>query len=175
MSSIRHNCDTVKSRADFDLFSAGSAVVGPEQAALWTDGRYFAQAEKQLDENWTLMRQGMPGTPTKWPHLAHTRTETNTTISSLLQGVPQILAQDTVAATSKHDHEDKHAHLISTGQYILLHRSPRHSGPTHTLTKTCTIISSPQGVPWLRQSRQRCGRMGAISHRRRSSLTRIGR
>jgi hypothetical protein len=25
---------------------------------LWTDGRYFNQAEKQLDANWTLMKEG---------------------------------------------------------------------------------------------------------------------
>jgi Xaa-Pro aminopeptidase len=30
--------------------------------SLFTDGRYFLQAEKQLDGNWSLMRQGQPGT-----------------------------------------------------------------------------------------------------------------
>ena len=25
-------------------------------ALLWTDGRYFIQAEAQMDENWTLMK-----------------------------------------------------------------------------------------------------------------------
>lgn len=29
-----------------------------QKAALWTDGRYFLQAEKQLDDNWTLMKDG---------------------------------------------------------------------------------------------------------------------
>lgn len=28
------------------------------EALLWTDGRYFLQAEKQLDSNWTLMKSG---------------------------------------------------------------------------------------------------------------------
>jgi Xaa-Pro aminopeptidase len=33
-------------------------------AALWTDGRYFLQAEQQLDPSvWTLMRAGLPETP----------------------------------------------------------------------------------------------------------------
>lgn len=34
-------------------------------AALWTDGRYFLQAEKQLDKNWTLMKAGLSDTPSK--------------------------------------------------------------------------------------------------------------
>lgn len=48
--------------------SAGTAVVTPTEALLWTDGRYFQQATLQLDENWTLMRDGLPETPTmvKW-------------------------------------------------------------------------------------------------------------
>lgn len=45
--------------------SAGCAVVGTKQAALWTDGRYFAQAEKELDSNWVLMKQGLPETPSQ--------------------------------------------------------------------------------------------------------------
>uniref|UniRef100_A0A915I2C5 Uncharacterized protein n=1 Tax=Romanomermis culicivorax TaxID=13658 RepID=A0A915I2C5_ROMCU len=45
--------------------SRGLAVVTSNQAALWTDGRYFLQAEKQLDPNlWTLMKEGQPETPT---------------------------------------------------------------------------------------------------------------
>ncbi len=60
----------------------GCAVVTPKGAYLFTDGRYFLQAEKQLDQyvhnasfdnallkldllwsnrNWTLMKQGLPG------------------------------------------------------------------------------------------------------------------
>ncbi|CAL5194731.1 unnamed protein product [Lathyrus oleraceus] len=44
--------------------SAGTAVVTNDKAALWTDGRYFLQAEKQLNSNWILMRAGNPGVPT---------------------------------------------------------------------------------------------------------------
>ncbi|XP_062607855.1 xaa-Pro aminopeptidase 1-like [Saccostrea cucullata] len=50
--------------------SAGTAVITTEKAALWTDGRYFLQAEKQLDENWTLMKDGQPSTPTQADWLA---------------------------------------------------------------------------------------------------------
>ncbi|CAI5464864.1 unnamed protein product [Closterium sp. Yama58-4] len=43
--------------------SAGTAVVTRERALLWTDGRYFLQAEQQLPPAWDLMRAGMPGVP----------------------------------------------------------------------------------------------------------------
>ena len=36
----------------------GVAVVTLDDALLWTDGRYHLQASQQLDENWTLMKQG---------------------------------------------------------------------------------------------------------------------
>ena len=39
--------------------SAGLAVITETKAALWTDGRYFIQAEMQLNKNfWTLQRVG---------------------------------------------------------------------------------------------------------------------
>ncbi|KAF7561901.1 hypothetical protein G7046_g2238 [Stylonectria norvegica] len=44
--------------------SAGCAVVTLQAAALATDGRYFNQAEKQLDGNWTLLKQGLQDVPT---------------------------------------------------------------------------------------------------------------
>ncbi|KAL6839110.1 hypothetical protein ACP4OV_031164 [Aristida adscensionis] len=44
--------------------SAGTAVVTKNKAALWTDGRYFLQAEKELSHEWTLMRSGNHGVPT---------------------------------------------------------------------------------------------------------------
>jgi Xaa-Pro aminopeptidase len=44
--------------------SAGCAVITMDKAALATDGRYFNQASKQLDENWTLLKQGLEDVPT---------------------------------------------------------------------------------------------------------------
>ena len=49
--------------------SAGTAVVTMKSAALWTDSRYFLQAEEQLDgTEYQLMRLRMEGTPsiTEW-------------------------------------------------------------------------------------------------------------
>ena len=33
-------------------------MVTKDKAALWTDGRYFLQAEQEMDCNWELMRNG---------------------------------------------------------------------------------------------------------------------
>ncbi|KAF8453789.1 putative Xaa-Pro aminopeptidase P [Terfezia claveryi] len=44
--------------------SAGRAVITLDKAALSTDGRYFNQASKQLDDNWILLKQGLPDVPT---------------------------------------------------------------------------------------------------------------
>ncbi|XP_028403265.1 xaa-Pro aminopeptidase 1-like isoform X1 [Dendronephthya gigantea] len=50
--------------------SAGTAIVTQSKAALWTDGRYFLQAEQQLDSNWTLMKAGQTDTPSQADWLA---------------------------------------------------------------------------------------------------------
>lgn len=55
-----------KTRAYISGFtgSAGTALVTLEEAILWTDGRYFLQAEKQLEGTpFVLYRMGEPGVP----------------------------------------------------------------------------------------------------------------
>ena len=45
--------------------SAGTAVIAQDDAGLWTDGRYFLQAEAQLQGTGIrLFRMGEPGVPT---------------------------------------------------------------------------------------------------------------
>jgi Xaa-Pro aminopeptidase len=47
--------------------SAGLALVGKTSAYLWTDGRYFLQAKKELDaKHWQLMRQGIDQPLPEW-------------------------------------------------------------------------------------------------------------
>ena len=63
--------DAWKHRAWLSGFtgSMGELVVGPRRAAMWTDGRYFLQASKELEGSGIeLMRMGEPGTPamTTW-------------------------------------------------------------------------------------------------------------
>lgn len=58
--------DFFKARAYLSGFtgSAGTLVVLPDRAALWTDGRYFLQAAEQLaGSTIELMRMGQPGVP----------------------------------------------------------------------------------------------------------------
>ncbi len=45
--------------------SAGTAIITKDEACLWTDGRYFVQAAKELNgTGFTLMRMGEPEVPT---------------------------------------------------------------------------------------------------------------
>ncbi|KAJ2324962.1 hypothetical protein IWW51_003023, partial [Coemansia sp. RSA 2702] len=51
--------------------SAGCAVITMDKASMFTDGRYFLQASKQMDANWTLMKCGTPGVPTWQEYLTN--------------------------------------------------------------------------------------------------------
>ncbi len=58
--------DCYKEREYFSGFtgSNGTLLVGKHEACLWTDGRYFVQAEKELEGTGiTLMRMGDAGVP----------------------------------------------------------------------------------------------------------------
>lgn len=56
--------------------SAGIAVVTPDEAGLWTDGRYFVQAASQLEgSGFTLRRMGQEGVPTIEEYLEQTMPE----------------------------------------------------------------------------------------------------
>ncbi|KAG8035943.1 hypothetical protein G9C98_003069 [Cotesia typhae] len=47
--------------------SLGTAIITEKEAMLWTDGRYYAQAQAEFDppDAWTLMKEGTIGTPTQ--------------------------------------------------------------------------------------------------------------
>ena len=60
-------CDYFKTREYLSGFdgSAGNMVITREEAGLWTDGRYYIQAEKQLQGTGiVLYKSGMEGVPT---------------------------------------------------------------------------------------------------------------
>lgn len=60
-------CEHFRARAYITGFtgSAGTAVITMEDAGLWTDGRYFIQAQMQLQgTGFCLFRMGEPGVPT---------------------------------------------------------------------------------------------------------------
>lgn len=53
--------------------SAGTAVITADEAGLWTDGRYFVQAAKELEGSMVeLRRMGQEGVPTILEYLAET-------------------------------------------------------------------------------------------------------
>lgn len=61
-----------KTREYFSGFtgSAGTLIVRLSEAALWADGRYFIQAEREIaGTGINLMRMGEPGVPTKETYL----------------------------------------------------------------------------------------------------------
>ncbi|KAK9423908.1 hypothetical protein SUNI508_03924 [Seiridium unicorne] len=57
-------CDARRAFISGFTGSAGCAVITHDKAALATDGRYFNQASKQLDDNWVLLKQGIQDVPT---------------------------------------------------------------------------------------------------------------
>ncbi|WP_155485959.1 aminopeptidase P family protein [Paraclostridium sordellii] len=81
-SSDNHQSEYVgeffKSRAYISGFtgSAGTLVVTMEEAGLWTDGRYFIQAESQLrDTGIKLFKMGEEGVPTTEEYIVNTMKE----------------------------------------------------------------------------------------------------
>lgn len=61
------------------------------EAALSTDGRYFLQAEKQLDsKHWRLLKQGMAGYPT-WQEFAFAKAA-KSEVSNVISCNPKILS-----------------------------------------------------------------------------------
>ena len=52
-----------------------------DEAAVWTDGRYYLQGEDQLDCNWLMMRSGEVETP-DWREWLRNRLAPNTSVGS---------------------------------------------------------------------------------------------
>ena len=49
--------------------SSGTAIITSEEHLLWTDGRYYAQAERELIDGWKLMKDGQTNTPSQSDYL----------------------------------------------------------------------------------------------------------
>ena len=86
--------------------SAGTLIVGREQAGLWTDSRYFAQAEQQLaGSGIALMKLRVPHTP---EHLEWLQQQ-------LHDGDVLAVAGDSVAVATRHQIEHR---LAETGATV---------------------------------------------------------
>lgn len=77
--------------------SAGVAVITLDKAALWTDGRYHLQAAQQIDPaSWTLMKDGLPDTPTRGDWL-----KDNLETGNKVGADPMLLSHDSWKKLSK--------------------------------------------------------------------------
>lgn len=74
--------------------SAGTAIVTPTEAHLFTDSRYFVQAAKQLDSNWTLEKVGSAGVKNWNEWLLEVRKSTHLMIQSIADLVDAQLPKD---------------------------------------------------------------------------------
>ncbi len=93
--------------------SAGTLVVAENEAALFTDGRYFIQAERQLaGSGVTLMRMGTAGTPTLTEYLLSMVGEGSRI------GVDFSVVSEQFAAGLRRDVKKKNAVLCDTGDWF---------------------------------------------------------
>ncbi len=87
--------------------SAGTLVIGLKEAALFTDGRYFIQAEKELSGSGImLMKMGMEGTPTVLSY-----------VKSLVEPEKKRIAMDFKTVTAKDGREYESAGEVIDREY----------------------------------------------------------
>jgi len=78
------DCDARREAVSGFTGSAGTAVITPSQALMWTDGRYHLQATKEMDDNWTLMKDGLVETPSQAEWLCTTLASGNVGVDPML-------------------------------------------------------------------------------------------
>lgn len=91
----------------------GTAVVTTKQALLWTDGRYFLQAEHELDSNWQLMKDGLADTPSIGDWLAK-----NLPKSSLI-GIDATLYEEDLFLSLANKLKTNHCQLYHTSTNLI--------------------------------------------------------
>ncbi|CAO3639795.1 unnamed protein product [Cunninghamella blakesleeana] len=108
--------------------SAGCAVITQSEAKLFTDGRYFLQASKELDsQHWELMKQGLPDVPT-WQE--YTKSFKNTKI-----GIdPTVITLD-AAKQLKNELSKNNSKLVSVTENLIdkIRGIERPSRPTEPI------------------------------------------
>ncbi|PIL27805.1 hypothetical protein GSI_10959 [Ganoderma sinense ZZ0214-1] len=136
--------------------SAGCAVVTSSGAYLFTDGRYFLQAEKQLDQNWTLMKQGLPDVPT-WQEFLSKNLDGNTRI-----GVDPTLIAAADAEVIQKALEPKQSELVSLSKNLVdLVWSDRPPRPANTVSPLEVKFSGKSHTAKLELLREELKKKGA--------------
>ncbi|KAK1222258.1 hypothetical protein PQX77_014891 [Marasmius sp. AFHP31] len=134
--------------------SAGFAIVTLNEAFMFTDGRYFLQAGQQLDQNWTLMKQGLPDVPT-WQEFLTNNLQENSRIGL----DPTLITYDDSTSLSK-TLKPRDSTLVSVSNLVddvwgnerpqrpknpVVHLDEKFSGESHTskLDRLKKIITDP--------------------------------
>ncbi|CAE6458159.1 unnamed protein product [Rhizoctonia solani] len=140
--------------------SAGCAVVSVSGAFLFTDGRYFLQAEQQLDSNWTLMKQGLPGVPTWQEFLAKKLPEgTKIGIDPTLISVSDATSLRTTLASRNSSLVPIATNLVDK---IWTSRPPRPAKPIHPLSLKYAGTSPAEKLSTLRAKLARADATGVV-------------
>ncbi len=135
--------------------SAGTLVVLEQEAALWTDGRYFLQAADQLDGSGiTLMKSGQPGVPKIAQYLAEKLTD-----GATVGFDGRTLSHSFVEQL----HQELDGHQISyEGNYDLVDlvwtdRPPMSKQPVYELDTTYTGMSREEKLAQIRGDLREAG------------------
>ena len=134
--------------------SAGTLVVGREEAALFTDGRYFIQAERQLaGSGVTLMRMLTPGVPTVEEYVC-------TLAGKGAAGVDYAVVSDSFAAQMGEKLASQGAKLCDTGDWfeeIWADRPALPKAPAFLLSEAYTGRSTADKLAAIREEMANAG------------------
>ncbi|KAF8700047.1 Creatinase aminopeptidase, partial [Rhizoctonia solani] len=140
--------------------SAGCAIISASGAFLFTDGRYFLQAEQQLDSNWTLMKQGLPGVPT-WQEFLAKKLPDGTKI-----GIDPTLISVSDATSLKKTLTPRNSSLVPISSNLVdkvwNSRPARPANPIHPLPLEYAGASAAEKLGMLRAKLARAGATGVV-------------
>lgn len=135
--------------------SAGTLVVLEEEAALWTDGRYFLQAAAQLEVSTiTLMKAGQPDVPGIGQYL-HDKLSANSVI-----GFDGRTVTAAFAKTIENQTKDKHITFswdMDLGDTIWTDRPIRSKEPVWELDTTYTGMAREEKLEHVREKMSELG------------------
>ncbi|KAG8707278.1 hypothetical protein FRC09_001925 [Ceratobasidium sp. 395] len=153
-------CDTRRAFISGFDGSAGCAIVTTKQAHLFTDGRYFLQAEQQLDSNWTLMKQGLPGVPT-WQEFLAKKLPKGTKI-----GIDPTLISVSDATSLKTSLTPRSSSLVPIARNLVdaiwTSRPSRPAHPIHPLGLEYAGAPASEKLATLRAKIARAGAAGVV-------------
>lgn len=137
------DCDTRRAFISKFTGSAGTAIVTKDKAALWTDGRYHLQADKQVDhEHWTVMKEGLTDTPSQCEWLNKELTHDGAKV-----GVdPLLLSEESWLAMSKELRANNN-NLVSVKDNLIDIVWAEHR-PTSPLNQIISLSNDIVGQSW---------------------------